>query len=893
MRQKCKWGALFLLVIGTILLVTTDNVEAENNSCTQSYIESTYGKRLKYTRNGNTIYYTGAQGLYYKTNVNNNRQDPAGDGTFTLQIPAEGYLEVRFFLSQSDEKCPLDPNKETAVITNEILAMASSRNALYDNPICVNYRNKWAGNSKMKNAVPYCFTQTTSSQYSYEEVRGWIQNAENLYNKLVNQESSIKKDEQNVDNVNVGKLTCDYYKSGNEKTYSHVETKDDGGGKNCRQTCKEVVTVKFSDPVTTQAGMCFKYLVEIKSKVECEYTYTAMPPVKQNVCIPTPECRHSNGPALTFGGPSEEFDECVKKCDNGKYSQKCIDQCFTEVYEPQKSNSKVANNTVNTFNFTNKLISNSKNNSLVKVENQSCINPRGINPNDSAMINALFEQQQKRPGGSYQLVNGRYKWVKDPNGCNSDLGSYYFRDLATTAWTVKMVNWHNNSSGQCLIYGGAGDGTGFMYLHGLVNEPCGNTASYKINANRDCSATCSLSNECDGSGAITQAAADQKYQQELDAYNKAKESCEQQNTICSTETGTYTITVENGKDTIYKATQKQNSSSIGGPNPDIVKDTSGMCMGSTAIKKNDGNDYRDLLSFAKNYINNKTGLTATNVKPEDEKFYTYIGDEFCTKLTSKSTNVDWYRWKVDKNGGALTSEEKQIIDKNTKTNINAKIEDFGYFGWSFDINCFYALIKNPKNYDPKDPIGTPSEGDKPGSGNGDSVTSDFIFRSVSLNDLFPESSKEKNGRTPRFNWNCNGTNLNNKNYPVQPVALTKNIESVGENIYNEANNNTYLDYEIVLTPSTMNKIRKGYNAKYKNYSYPKGNDSNEVATAGSKKTAGVTVYRSDFLHNFLGSGVVKKAGLIGCNNQLSETECDNRIYTENSCYNEYQSDSIR
>jgi len=50
------------------------------------------------------------------------------------------------------------------------------------------------------------------------------------------------------------------------------------------------------------------------------------------------------------------------------------------------------------------------------------------------------------------LVNGVYKWVKDPNGCNSDLGSYYFRSLAETARTVRLMNWHD-VAGHCIIYG--------------------------------------------------------------------------------------------------------------------------------------------------------------------------------------------------------------------------------------------------------------------------------------------------------------------------------------------------------------------------------------------------------------------------------------------------------
>ena len=65
----------------------------------------------------------------------------------------------------------------------------------------------------------------------------------------------------------------------------------------------------------------------------------------------------------------------------------------------------------------------------------------------------------------------------------------------------------------------------------------------------------------------------------------------------------------------------------------------------------------------------------------------------------------------------------------------------------------------------------------------------------------------------------------------------------------------YLDYYIEIGPEDINKIRD-YNEKWGgNYSEPSSDSEN--VSAGSDKTAGVTVYRSPFLHNYLGTDVVK------------------------------------
>ena len=61
-------------------------------------------------------------------------------------------------------------------------------------------------------------------------------------------------------------------------------------------------------------------------------------------------------------------------------------------------------------------------------------------------------------------------------------------------------------------------------------------------------------------------------------------------------------------------------------------------------------------------------------------------DKFCVPLDAKSVNTTWWQWsQVNKN--CYTGDIGDTIDYN----IHASTTDFGYFGWNFDFECFYAL----------------------------------------------------------------------------------------------------------------------------------------------------------------------------------------------------------
>ena len=180
--KKLKILLLVVLIGVTSYLGTfssTLNVDAANNECDENYTLKTYINNLGYSISGNTVSYTGAKGLLYSTSFDStiNAADP--DGNFSFVVPDENLadrIEVHFYLAQDDGVC--ETNKEIG--SNTFYIDSTGPNQLYNDALCVNYRNKWSNNDTMRNAVPYCFTETVSIQYSYNDVSSWIRDAESL-----------------------------------------------------------------------------------------------------------------------------------------------------------------------------------------------------------------------------------------------------------------------------------------------------------------------------------------------------------------------------------------------------------------------------------------------------------------------------------------------------------------------------------------------------------------------------------------------------------------------------------------------------------------------------------------------------------------------------------------
>lgn len=76
----------------------------------------------------------------------------------------------------------------------------------------------------------------------------------------------------------------------------------------------------------------FLYETRLKVKRNCTMVQLKLVRLK-SLCKVTTECQGDDHKGSKNAGPNEDFEECVNTCDNGKYTQKCIDKCYKEVYE--------------------------------------------------------------------------------------------------------------------------------------------------------------------------------------------------------------------------------------------------------------------------------------------------------------------------------------------------------------------------------------------------------------------------------------------------------------------------------------------------------------------------------------------------------------------------------
>lgn len=767
-------------------------------------------------------------------------------------------------------------------------------------------------------------------------------------------------------------LSCNYGKTDGKTVKKYTYTSSKNVSSTCKTTCREDVVVTLDPPVITQSGMCFSYVVDIKSKVACSYKFTGTAPKKYKGCIANARC--SGG--TDKGGPNEEFDSCVESCDNGEYTQSCIDKCYTKVYENDKTDTKTVKTKKTTKNESSEYLTRLKATNTFTEPQKLSGSLREVNVgtkkvtcytdsylaktgwmNDAQLTELaekVYKSKQYLPGGYYGLTSG-YEWfpsyryykydiangtysLENSGGCLSKISPHYFSSVAKTKLTIKELNGQfYYTSSRIHIYGPTGEKdekieNKYKYAGALrrikIKYPGSNTIASV------CGETCAVSSSCSNLirkgdnrypgkkwAIVTNTQALMIYKAEYNAYVKAKKACVNSTQSCyTTAKSSYKIVVdETSKNTgknlgnsyesnqiVDQAKSGSNKSSVSGTNSSMIINTNGNCVtgecannqlycnsldkSSSSYKaycedKNscklsgipsckNGNtcyDYHTTLSFPKNYINVKTGKTKVEIGKTELPFYVAIGNSYCTNLSTKEVNVDWYNYKID---------DTNTVAKPSKINnynITGTIKNYGYSKWNFDFSCFYA-IKNPTSGDctgddcsNKNCVGDNCSTNKcvGDNCNGDSddtpsdnITSNVKVRSVNLSNLFPN-------RSARFNWSSEAKNVNNTNYKVDPETLVKAIEATGDSVYDENNESKYLDYEINLTRSAIKTIRE-YN---KGKTYNNSDNGTGVDRLSGQGTWGVTVYQSKLLDS-LGTSVVKKRGLLGCNNQTGEKTCN-------------------
>lgn len=661
-----------------------------------------------------------------------------------------------------------------------------------------------------------------------------------------------------------GKLTCsyklldkehaklDYYQNKSYYYAQNVTKHDEGqyeyhfspglkvhkeGNISCKIKCEEAVVVEYGPPVASKAGLCFEYKVKVTSRVSCDMVEApSKPKIYTGYCTPSPICTgttaNGNTYTVTEGGPNEEFDQCVKDCDGGKYTQKCSNKCYNEVYGKSK-NASLALNYSGTIQKMAK---------------------------SDFSLSACLE--------------------RNPAGC------YYYSDNGAINWKQG-----NDAVGRWYREYGYKDYSSYKPINGIYRHDYGN--------GNLCTDTCWWSG-CRGKY-LNPGDAEKDAEENLEKYKDAVRSCKAAAT-CTTKTAEFTISAKydtkDGSNNIkvneinFPYNNDKDKIESKGPNRNPNVNNTAKCYKEggkvptanckTTVLDYDGcyysgsdNDrlYMTEWSFPGTWINNKTGEISFKYKEPSSGWYTEK-NKFCIPLNAESVNTKWWEWTKIGNNCMSEDAVKRELDKDYDNdsnsngyNIKALAKNFGYFGWNFNIQCFYALKNEECKIDDRGCCNPTCQGKKcddttigPNEG--------YTIRVIDRNNLFPNSGADVSPTNPSkreigFNWTTAATipDYKNPSYAVDPAALIAKIQNNSKDIYTDEDR--YLDYEFFLTPTTLNKIRS-YNKKN---TYGTWNGT-------TIEKGGLNVYQSNLFragvgnNNILSDGAItKRAGKVGVNNE--------------------------
>lgn len=550
----------------------------------------------------------------------------------------------------------------------------------------------------------------------------------------------------------------------------------------CDVTCTEIVKVEYGLPIATSAGLCFEYNVKATSYVKCDLTRPPDPPAqKKGYCTPTPKCVHSWAGANEYaGGPNYDFDACVSQCDGGKYSDKCVDQCYNKVYEQDPMSVAAGMVSLSDNIVAKKTVATYENDTIQRDEDNDYV--------------------------------GYYRW-------DSDLKHIIWSPANTYG---RFYKFHPNVIGYHDCTKTADQGGG-------IATDCG------------CSAVCSWTG-CEQNNRHLylnpgEAANDNKHNNGV--YEKAKKACSQAVT-CRTTTAVFTMDVNlkdynvSGNDAVVhfpfdkksdkygeRISVSETSNKISCVNNSAGKyansaliSSDGCYLCNNEVSKNQQDYYLAEWGFSGTWISHKTG--EISYEPVDDD-WTKLKGKFCTPFDMKEVNEDWWLYYFNAKYGSnssfafndeeylsrvtsckdgknlnsladLTIPEKQNI--NIEYNITGKSREFGLFNWDIDVSCFYGYMRLDKTCAGAEPK---------------------KVKSVHLNNLFPASdgtpltSPSESGASPGLNWSYHALNvIKDPDFKSNPYDYMVFVQTLGYNVYAIR----YLDYQVLLTRKDIKEIQE-------------------------------------------------------------------------------------
>ncbi len=675
--------------------------------------------------------------------------------------------------------------------------------------------------------------------------------------------------------------------------------------KYCDIECYETLKVRYSPPVAVKSGLCFQYKVTVESETKCgvdihtdELQNLVNTPT---TCSPTPVCE--NDDSNTQAGPNDEFDQCIADCDNGEYSQSCINKCYKKIYSS-------SNNSNNETTKTNAVESNS--NDIMKLSFSSKYNAKEDYYNEtnkacstdnlknasSATIEkcAAYYQASKLlyPGGHYKYRSScvgveegtdaydenncdkPISWHKDSSitdfdGVASDTPSniamnvgraapFYFRDIATATQTMYDLLGKSN---------GKNDKTDNHKRKYIFKD---NGTKRQYNDQYQCPEKCGFSG-CESTDIMS----DKDYQ---DYYNNTKEikkiisdlkECNSQ-AKCNSESqkAEFEISIDNKRKDKTTTVTNNASNNVAPSTGATTSSTEGNSTSTTVTTDGTTENGGSLTMFVpedgdtsgKSILgycydrrtpspHHKTTITfpgswinlktgsVTYFDKTTDKTYYAKDQYFCTAYDSEDVNADWWKWKMEGTGTAKANEY----------NINSSIKQFGKYYWDVSFSCFYGL------YNKTGPSTEPSDEN--------TKINNYSFKIINLQNA-ENNLKGKSGKLG-YNWtsaaqikNITNTSAEAQSYAINPEEYLSTLKNEK---YDDNDKNSF-DYYFELTDEDLSNIRN--ENKNRTYSSYNGFDDNAIKTV--EGIPDLTVYKSDILTKLERNGSMKKRATAGINN---------------------------
>lgn len=777
-----------------------------------------------------------------------------------------------FYLSDSSDGCN---GERLGYIMGAVPSTVP--NPMYNDSICTDFRRKYAPGSVERIMASACDAETI--QFSELST---IRNT--VINKLAEVDNIHRQLESTVSPTN--NFTCLFENNSTEiNTQPGFSTKVGfldiaGTGSYWKALCTETISIEYEDPKAVRAGGGFGY----NTKAVINRTCT---PVKIAEPKYLPKCKYSvecwGGPANHNGeagaGPNEDFDQCVNTCDGGKYTQSCIDSCYSKIY------GKSTTSSLNTKKLSNSsfLSFGKKNYELTRL---------ATNKGNPALIGTTDGGQTNLPISSGCIISGN----NQDNGCGTVCGD---------------ETWCRTEHGVTFIYlnscNADGESSGTQCYEVFTNYPCDDGADYK----RDI-----LASEAEYNNVVaaiqefsSSTIDNEKYEivVEEDYNRKADRTYDSITTVFSNKDGDHSLAVTLSSELVGSTHQSDTNladPSVGDLDSTFISEhvqksiysyqierTIDLNLPAAYVSRVDGNDI----------IYNDSNSPTDSTLDRNPKYFS-PENKYFTKFNTRIIN-NYLNWPYFNN--AVTSDSTDAYTKNIHVRLYniGSWNQWGTIGTGVNVDCLYGVVPGiVTDCDPGDPdcptSCIPGDSDCPpgDGGNGEGNGIRYIFRPIRLDDMFP------NNRNPRFNWTGTIDRANNTSSgaallaenslygtPIDPQTLIETIQAKNESIYNVTVDASEVDYDFVLTKENIRNIRK-YNKNIRDYNGDGDKNYLDYNMSCYTNSRGQEVCSSKFLDNINGNigtdssdnfitystggyGIDERKAIIGCNNARAG-QCD-------------------